>query len=95
MTGIEDTRTVAVLGLGNMGSALAEALLSAGCSVTVWNRTPGKSARLAERGATTANSAVEAIQAAEIVIGRRRQDDFGLDDASGAAADGAVTNRVG
>ncbi len=36
------TKRVSVIGLGNMGSALAEALINAGHEVTVWNRTPGK-----------------------------------------------------
>ncbi|MFS8103695.1 NAD(P)-binding domain-containing protein [Lentzea alba] len=33
-------KTVSVLGLGRMGSALATALVNAGYDVTVWNRTP-------------------------------------------------------
>ncbi|MDT4981518.1 MAG: binding domain of 6-phosphogluconate dehydrogenase, partial [Pseudonocardiales bacterium] len=33
---------VAVLGLGNMGSALARRLLAAGREVIVWNRSPGR-----------------------------------------------------
>ncbi|HEX8869659.1 MAG TPA: NAD(P)-binding domain-containing protein [Lentzea sp.] len=33
-------KTVSVLGLGRMGSALATALVGDGCDVTVWNRTP-------------------------------------------------------
>ena len=68
MTDGGDTKTVAVLGLGNMGSALAEALLSAGFSVTVWNRTPSKSAPLVEQGARAAKSAAEAAQATNITI---------------------------
>jgi 3-hydroxyisobutyrate dehydrogenase-like beta-hydroxyacid dehydrogenase len=32
----------AVIGLGQMGAAIAQALASAGHDVTVWNRTPGK-----------------------------------------------------
>ena len=68
MTGVDDTKTVAVLGLGNMGGALAEALLSAGFSVIVWNRTPSKSVPLVERGARAAKSAAEAAQATDITI---------------------------
>jgi len=43
--------TVAVIGLGRMGSAFAERLLSAGHGVSVWNRTAGRAAPLEERGA--------------------------------------------
>ena len=35
---------VSVIGLGNMGSALARALLENGRQVTVWNRSPRKAA---------------------------------------------------
>ena len=35
---------VTVIGLGNMGSALARALLENGRAVTVWNRSPEKAA---------------------------------------------------
>ena len=68
MADVDDTKTVAVLGLGNMGSALAEALLSAGFSVTVWNRTSSKSAPLVERGARAVKSAAEAVQVSDITI---------------------------
>ena len=55
---------VAVLGLGSMGSALADALLSAGCQLLVWNRTASKAEPLIQNCARVANSAVSAIQAA-------------------------------
>ncbi|MFD7292890.1 NAD(P)-dependent oxidoreductase [Streptomyces sp. NPDC059897] len=51
---------VSVLGLGAMGSALASALLDAGRSVTVWNRTPGRAPGLQARLAGTAREAVTA-----------------------------------
>lgn len=59
---------VAVIGLGNMGSGLAEALLSAGVSVTVWNRSPRKSESLANRGATVAKSPAEAAANSQVTI---------------------------
>lgn len=52
---------VTVIGLGNMGSALAHALLENGRAVTVWNRSPEKAAPLVEIGAALAPSAVAAI----------------------------------
>jgi 3-hydroxyisobutyrate dehydrogenase-like beta-hydroxyacid dehydrogenase len=42
---------VSVLGLGQMGSAIAERLIDAGHTVGVWNRTKGKAAQLITRGA--------------------------------------------
>lgn len=68
MTGGQNTKAVAVLGLGNMGSALAKALLSAGFSVIVWNRTSSRSAPLVERGARAAKSTTEAVQASDLTI---------------------------
>ncbi|MEB8340820.1 NAD(P)-dependent oxidoreductase [Streptomyces endophyticus] len=59
---------VSVLGLGAMGSALATALLGAGRSVTVWNRTPDRAAELVTRGARGAGSAREAVTASPVVI---------------------------
>jgi 3-hydroxyisobutyrate dehydrogenase-like beta-hydroxyacid dehydrogenase len=43
---------VSVLGLGQMGTAIAERLVDAGHSVSVWNRTQGKAVDLVARGAT-------------------------------------------
>ena len=53
-----------VLGLGEMGRALAAAHLDAGHPITVWNRSPGRADALAARGATVAGSAEEAVDAA-------------------------------
>ena len=59
---------ISVLGTGRMGSALARALLQAGYRTTVWNRTKQKTEPLAALGATVAASALEAVNAAEIII---------------------------
>lgn len=61
-------KNVCVIGLGNMGSALAEALLKAGHKVTVWNRTPSKCDSLLKKGATAAGSAAEAGSAADAAL---------------------------
>ena len=63
-----DPKKIAVIGLGNMGSALAESLLSAGFSVIVWNRTTSKSEPLVEQGARKANSVADAAQDADVTI---------------------------
>ncbi|GAB7062922.1 NAD(P)-binding domain-containing protein [Streptomyces mexicanus] len=59
---------VTVLGLGAMGSALAIALLDAGRSVTVWNRTPDRAAEPVARGARAAGSVREAVTASPVVV---------------------------
>jgi 3-hydroxyisobutyrate dehydrogenase-like beta-hydroxyacid dehydrogenase len=59
---------VAVLGLGNMGAALAERLIDTGHAVTVWNRSPGKATRLVERGAREAGSPRDAVSDAQVAI---------------------------
>jgi 3-hydroxyisobutyrate dehydrogenase-like beta-hydroxyacid dehydrogenase len=59
---------VAVLGLGNMGSALARRLLAAGREVIVWNRSPGRADALVQEGARKAASVEEAGAAAEVVL---------------------------
>ncbi|WP_172384332.1 NAD(P)-dependent oxidoreductase [Streptomyces sp. MNP-20] len=59
---------VTVIGLGNMGAALAAALLERGHETTVWNRTPAKAQALAARGARVAATPTEAVAASELVI---------------------------
>ncbi|MER5785401.1 NAD(P)-binding domain-containing protein [Streptomyces mobaraensis] len=66
--GRRESRSVAVLGLGNMGTALADALLAAGHRVTVWNRTAARTAGPAERGAAVAATVEAAAGAADLVI---------------------------
>ncbi len=60
--------SIAFLGLGAMGSAIAGNLIKAGHEVTVWNRTPGRAAELVEAGAREAESAAVAASDAEIVF---------------------------
>ena len=60
--------SIAVVGTGRMGSALARALLQAGHRTTVWNRTTQRAEPLATLGATVAVSVLEAVNAAEIII---------------------------
>lgn len=56
-------RSGSMLGLGAMGGALAQAVLDAGRTVTVWNRTPGRAAELVSQGASEAATAGEALLA--------------------------------
>lgn len=64
----EPTVDVAVLGCGNMGSAIARTLSSAGHSVVVWNRTSSKAEALVSENIVTADSIPEAAGAARVVI---------------------------
>ena len=61
---------VTVIGLGNMGSALARALVDApqGRAVTVWNRSPEKALPLVEKGAVMAPSLAAAITDSPIIM---------------------------
>ncbi|PKV87982.1 NAD(P)-dependent oxidoreductase [Streptomyces sp. TLI_146] len=59
---------VTVLGLGNMGRALAGAFLSAGYATTLWNRTPGRGDDLVARGAVHAPSAADAVRASALTV---------------------------
>ena len=68
MTNANHRGTVSVIGIGNMGSALAEALLVAGITVTVWNRTPDKAKPLVEKSAVLAGSPAEAAARSESTI---------------------------
>ena len=53
--------TVAVVGTGRMGSAMAERLAAGGFAVAVYNRTPERASALAERiGATVAATPADA-----------------------------------
>lgn len=59
---------VTVIGLGKMGSALANAFVDRGHPTTVWNRTPEKAAPLVENGATHAPTVQAAVSANPVVI---------------------------
>jgi 3-hydroxyisobutyrate dehydrogenase-like beta-hydroxyacid dehydrogenase len=61
-------KQIAVIGLGQMGTALAKLLLAKEHKVHVWNRTPGKADALKSAGAIAAASARQAIEAADTVV---------------------------
>lgn len=60
--------TVAVLGLGAMGHAIAARLLGAGHDVRVWNRTPGRDDELVAAGTRRSTTPADAVRDAEVVI---------------------------
>jgi 3-hydroxyisobutyrate dehydrogenase len=59
---------VGIAGIGRMGAAIAQRLMSAGHEVTVWNRTPAKTKPVAQMGAKVAESPRELAKACEVVI---------------------------
>jgi 3-hydroxyisobutyrate dehydrogenase-like beta-hydroxyacid dehydrogenase len=62
------TTTVSFLGIGEMGSALARAVLDAGHDTTVWNRSADKAAALVDAGARPASSAADAVSASDLIV---------------------------
>ncbi|WP_061964259.1 NAD(P)-dependent oxidoreductase [Demequina aurantiaca] len=62
------TTTVAVLGTGIMGAAMARNLLRAGLEVRVWNRTRERALPLGADGATVALHAADAVAGADVVL---------------------------
>lgn len=64
-----ESSQVAVVGLGRMGSAMAETLSKAGFSVVVWNRSGEIARSVAERvGGTVVSSPREAAASAPIIL---------------------------
>ncbi|MFI7273915.1 NAD(P)-dependent oxidoreductase [Streptomyces sp. NPDC049879] len=59
---------VTVMGLGEMGRALADALVTAGHPTTVWNRSAAKADDLVARGAVRAATVEEAVLAGPLVL---------------------------
>ena len=63
-----NSKTIAILGLGAMGSRIAQNLLKAEYPVIVYNRTPDKAKDLVEQGAIYATTPKAAAKQADIVI---------------------------
>jgi len=61
-------KTVSVIGMGSMGSALAKAFLANNHHVTVWNRTASKCIPLEQAGAKVAKSVAAAAEASEMIV---------------------------
>ena len=99
---MSETRpTVAVLGTGIMGAGMTRSLLREGFEVTVWNRSTEKARPLADDGAHVAESAADAVAAADVVITMLFDTDAVAETMEGAldrAREGAVwlqTSTVG
>ena len=62
------SETIAFVGLGAMGAAMAANVLKAGFGLRVYNRTPEKAQILVAQGATLTNSPANAVTAGGIVV---------------------------
>jgi len=60
--------TVSILGLGAMGSAIAERLRDTGYTTTVWNRTAAKTEPHVEAGSKAAATVTEAAAASDLIV---------------------------
>jgi 3-hydroxyisobutyrate dehydrogenase-like beta-hydroxyacid dehydrogenase len=59
---------ITILGIGNMGLPMSQRLCAAGHTVSVWNRTAGKTDGLVALGAMAHSQANDAVKDADIVV---------------------------
>jgi len=84
---------VGLIGLGNMGAAVAERVLAAGYELAVYNRTAAKAAPLRELGAAVAASAGDLAARSNVILTSLADDDAFeavAREAVGAARSGTV-----
>lgn len=94
MSASHDPRpTVGLIGLGNMGTAVAERLLDAGYDLVVYNRSREKAEPLAARGAAVAET-VESLAAAADVVLTSLSDDDALEAVAASVAAAARPGTV-
>jgi 3-hydroxyisobutyrate dehydrogenase len=65
---VAENATVALLGTGIMGAAMARNLMEAGMEVRAWNRSREKAEPLAEDGATVTDTPGEAAEGADFLL---------------------------
>jgi lactate dehydrogenase-like 2-hydroxyacid dehydrogenase len=70
---IESKQNIGVVGLGRMGTAIANNILKSGFSLVVYNRTPDKTSSLVEAGATKAASPKDVAMKSDVVITSLRE----------------------
>ena len=76
--GVEKTK-IAFIGLGNMGTGIAQCILKSGHDLIVWNRTATKTGPLVALGARAATTAREAAADSDVVITSLMDDNSVLD----------------
>ncbi len=82
-----------LIGLGNMGTAIAERVLDAGYRLVVYNRTPEKADALGARGAVVAKSAAELVEQVDVVL-TSLADDAALEAVAGQVVAAAPAGAV-
>lgn len=87
-SGRDPRPAVGLIGLGNMGTAIAERLLAAGCDLAVHNRSPEKAEPLREAGATMFETAGALAEAVDVVL-TSLADDEALESVAAAIASAA------
>lgn len=63
-----DQPRIGFIGMGLMGTPMAQRLLKADFEVTVWNRTPEKTLPLEQAGAQVANSICDLVENSDIIM---------------------------
>jgi 3-hydroxyisobutyrate dehydrogenase-like beta-hydroxyacid dehydrogenase len=87
-SGRDPRPAVGLIGLGNMGTAIAERLLAAGCELAVHNRSLAKAERLRQAGARVYETAGGLAEAVDIVL-TSLADDEALESVAAAVASAA------
>lgn len=82
-TETESAQNIGIVGLGRMGTAIAENILKSGFKVDVYNRSEEKTVPLTELGATKAETPKEVALKSDIVVSSLRDNDAVLDVVSG------------
>lgn len=82
-----------LIGLGHMGTAVAERLLDGGFPLLVHNRTPAKAEPLVARGAVVSGSAAELAASVDVVL-TSLSDDAALEGVAGEVLLGARAGTV-
>ena len=65
---VSELQTVSMIGLGNMGSALAGAIADSDHHLTVWNRSDAKCRAFADQGASVASSVGGAVSKSDVIV---------------------------
>jgi len=82
-----------LIGLGNMGTAIAERLLARDCELVVHNRTPAKADPLRARGAKVADTVGELVAGVDVVL-TSLADDAALESVAAVIAASARPETV-
>ncbi|GKV09966.1 hypothetical protein SLEP1_g21396 [Rubroshorea leprosula] len=88
---------IGFLGLGIMGSPMAQNLIKAGCDVTVWNRTKSKCDALINLGAKYKPSPEEVAASCDVTFAMLADPESAIDVACGkhgAAIDGSTSKLI-